>query len=427
MPATQAALDHAEDLADFVASSPSSYHAAEEIARRAEAAGFTRLREEDAWPTQAGGRYVVVRDGAAIAWVVPADAAAKTPVQIFGAHNDSPGFKLKPQPTTGTKGWLQAAVEIYGGPLLNSWLDRELKLAGRLALADGRVVLADTGALLRLPQLAIHLDRGVNSGLELDKQFQTQPVWGLGDPTEADLLAELAASADVDAADIRGYDIVTADAARGSVFGKDSAFFASGRLDDLASVHAGVVALTALEAAPGAPVAVLAAFDHEELGSESRSGAAGPFLEDVLERVYANLGADASLRRQAYASSWCLSSDVGHSVHPNYVAKHDPVVQPVLGSGPILKINANQRYATDAVGAAAWSAWCESAGVPAQEFVSNNTVPCGSTIGPITATRLGIRTVDVGIPILSMHSARELAGVSDLFDLTRVASAFFRG
>ncbi len=427
MPATPAALAHAEDLADFVASSPSSYHAAEELARRVEAAGFTRLREEDAWPTQAGGRYVVVRDGAAIAWAVPADAAAKTPVHVFGAHTDSPGFKLKPQPTTGTKGWLQAAVEVYGGPLLNSWLDRELKLAGRLALADGRVVLADTGALLRLPQLAIHLDRGVNSGLELDKQFHTQPVWGLGDPTEADLLAELAASADVDAADIRGYDVVIADAARGVVFGKDSAFFASGRLDDLASVHAGVVALAELKVTAGGPIAVLAAFDHEELGSESRAGAAGPFLEDVLERVYANLGADASLRRQAYASSWCLSSDVGHSVHPNYVGKHDPVVQPVLGSGPILKINANQRYATDAVGAAAWSSWCERAGVAVQEFVSNNTVPCGSTIGPITATRSGIRTVDVGIPILSMHSARELAGVSDLHDLTRVARTFFRG
>ncbi|WP_341978115.1 M18 family aminopeptidase [Microbacterium sp. LTA6] len=427
MPVTPVALAHADDLADFIAASPSSYHAASEVARRLEDAGFTRLDESQPWPAQSGGRFVVVRDGAAIAWVVPTDAAATTPTQVFGAHTDSPGFKLKPQPTTGSKGWLQAAVEIYGGPLLNSWLDRELRLAGRLALADGRVVLADTGALLRLPQLAIHLDRGANSGLELDKQFQTQPVWGLGDPTSADLLAELAASADVDAADIRGYDVVVADSARGAVFGKDDAFFAAGRLDDLASVHAGLVALSSFEATADGPIAVLAAFDHEELGSASRSGAAGPFLEDVLERVYAHLGADSSQRRQAYASSWCLSSDVGHSVHPNYIAKHDPVVQPVLGSGPILKINANQRYATDAVGAAAWSAWCERAGIASQEFVSNNTVPCGSTIGPITATRLGLRTVDVGIPILSMHSARELAGVADLHDLTRVAEAFFRG
>ncbi len=427
MPVTPDALAHAEDLADFVAASPSSYHAAAEVARRLEDAGFTRLEEDQAWDVAPGGRYVVVRDGAAIAWTVPEGATATTPAHILGAHTDSPGFKLKPQPTTGSRGWLQAAVEVYGGPLLSSWLDRELRLAGRLALADGRVVLADTGALLRLPQLAIHLDREANTGLALDKQFQTQPVWGLGDPTQEDILAELAGSAGVSASDIRGYDVVIADTARGAIFGKDRAFFASGRLDDLASVHAGVVALEKIDAAATGPIAILAAFDHEELGSNSRSGAGGPLLEDILSRVYDALGADASERRRAFSSSWCLSSDVGHSVHPNYVHKHDPVVQPVLGSGPILKLNANQRYATDAVGSAAWRAWCDSADVVTQEFVSNNNVPCGSTIGPITATRLGIRTVDVGIPILSMHSARELAGVSDLHDLTRVAEAFFAG
>ncbi|OAN41341.1 M18 family aminopeptidase [Microbacterium sp. H83] len=430
MPVTPDALAHAEDLADFVAASPSSYHAAAETARRLESAGFERLHEESAWEIGPGGRYVVVRDGATIAWTIPDDATATTPAHVFGAHTDSPGFKLKPQPTTGGRGWLQAAVEVYGGPLLNSWLDRELSLAGRLALSDGRVVLADTGALLRLPQLAVHLDRGVNTnGLALDKQSETQPVWGLGEASDADILAELARSADVRASDIRGYDVVIADAARGAVFGKDDAFFASGRLDDLASVHAGVVAIERAASASGAghPIALLAAFDHEELGSNSRSGAAGPFLDDILGRVYDALGADASQRRQAFATSWCLSSDVGHSVHPNYAQKHDPVVQPVLGSGPILKLNANQRYATDAVGSAAWRGWCDTADVTTQEFVSNNNVPCGSTIGPITATRLGIRTVDVGIPILSMHSARELAGVSDLHDLTRVAGAFFAG
>jgi len=427
MTPSSAALAHAEDLADFVAASPSSYHAAEEVARRLETVGFTRLDEAAAWPAQAGGRFVIVRDGAAIAWAVPAGATPTTPFHVLGAHTDSPGFKLKPQPTTGARGWLQAGVEVYGGPLLNSWLDRELRLAGRLALADGRVVLAATGPLLRLPQLAIHLDRGANNGLALNKQYETQPVWGLGDPAEADLLAELADAAGVDPYAIRGFDAVVADAARGAVFGKDDAFFASGRLDDLASVHAGVVALAALAAQPfeGDRIPVLAAFDHEELGSGSRSGAAGPILADVLERIGAGLGGDATDLRRAYAASWCLSSDVGHSVHPNYASKHDPVVQPVLGSGPILKINANQRYATDAVGAASWHAWCEAAGVSSQEFVSNNDVPCGSTIGPITATRLGIRTVDVGIPILSMHSARELAGVSDLHDLSRVARSFF--
>ena len=433
-----APVAHAEDLADFVDASPSSYHAAAEVARRLQQAGFAALQETDAWP-DTPGKYLVVRDGAVIAWIVPASATPLTPVRVFGAHSDSPGFKLKPQPTTGKLGWLQAGVEVYGGPLLNSWLDRELRLAGRLVLDDGTSVLAATGPLLRLPQLAIHLDREANSGLALDKQGHTQPVWGLGSPESEDLLAELAASVTatggsgggtaepVDAARIRGYDVVTADSARGGVFGKDDVFFAAGRLDDLASVHAGAVALAA--AADGFDadhIPMLAVFDHEEIGSATRSGAAGPFLEDVLERIGLALGAGREERMRALASSWCVSSDVGHSVHPNYADKHDPEVRPVLGSGPILKINANQRYATDGAGAAAWHEWCAQAGATSQEFVSNNLVPCGSTIGPITATRLGIRTVDVGIPILSMHSARELAGVSDLFDLTRIAEAFFR-
>jgi aspartyl aminopeptidase len=422
------ALAHAEDLAAFVASSPSSYHAAAEVARRLTDAGFTPLQEHEAWPAPAGGRFLVVRDGAVLAWIVPENVTAQTGVRVFGGHSDSPGFMLKPHPTTGKLGWLQAGVEVYGGPLLNSWLDRELRLAGRLVLDDGSTVLAATGPLLRLPQLAIHLDRAVNDGLALDRQTQTQPVWGLGAAESADILGELAGAAGVDAARIRGYDIVTADAAPGAVFGRDDVFFAAGRLDDLASVHAGASALArAADGFDAGHIAMLAVFDHEEVGSGSRSGAAGPFLADVLERIQLGLGADREQQLRAHAASWCVSSDVGHAVHPNYADRHDPVVQPRLGSGPILKINANQRYATDAVGAAAWHEWCAEAGVRSQEFVSNNAVPCGSTIGPITATRLGIRTVDVGIPILSMHSARELAGVTDLWDLARVAEAYFRG
>lgn len=424
MPATPEALAHAADLADFVAAAPSSFHAAAEVARRLTDAGFAPRDEVEAWTVRAGDRGLVVRDGAVIAWAVPDAATADTGFRIFGAHSDSPAFKLKPRPTTGRAGWLQAGVEIYGGPLLNSWLDRELRLAGRLVLDDGTAVLAATGPLLRLPQLAIHLDREANDHLALHKQTQTQPVWGLGAPESADLLGELAAMADVDPARIRGYDVVTADAARGAVFGKDDVFFASGRLDDLASVHAGLVALEGF-AGDGDHIAVLAVFDHEEVGSATRSGASGPFLADVLERVQAGLGATREQQLRALADSWCVSSDVGHSVHPNHLDKHDPVVQPVLGSGPILKINANQRYATDGAGAAAWHAWCAAAGVRSQEFVSNNAVPCGSTIGPLTATRLGVRTVDVGIPILSMHSARELAGTADLLALSRVAGAFF--
>ena len=289
-------------------------------------------------------------------------------------------------------------------------------------------MLADSGPLLRLPQLAIHLDREVNERLTLDRQVHTQPVWGVGAAESADLIAELADRVGVDAARVRGYDLVTADSARGAVFGRDDVFFAAGRLDDLASAHAGTVALAEVGDDLGADhIPMLAVFDHEEVGSASRTGAGGPFLEEVLERIGIALGADRGDRLRALASSWCVSSDVGHSVHPNYPGKHDPHVRPVLGSGPILKLNANQRYASDGVGAAAWRGWCEASGVHSQDFVSNNTVPCGSTIGPITATRLGIRTVDVGIPILSMHSARELAGTSDLLDLARVARTYFAG
>lgn len=417
---------HIDDFAAFLSASPSSYHAAAETARRLDAAGFSRLIETDPWATTPG-RYYVVRDGAIIAWHLPEAADAVTPFRILGAHTDSPGFKLKSRPTTGSNGWLQAGVEVYGGPLLNSWLDRELELAGRLVTADGAEVLVRTGPFLRIPQLAIHLDRQANDGLTLDRQRHTAPVWGVGAPSDADLLGVIAAAAGLaDPAEILGYDLLTVDTQPPARFGLDRALFAAGRMDDLSSVHAGLVALLGVEGDPG-HISVLAAFDHEELGSESRSGASGPFLEDVLNRIGAGLGAGVEERARAIAGSWCLSADAGHSVHPNYPEKHDPANRPVAGGGPLLKINASQRYATDARGAALWAGLCARAGVTYQEFVSNNTVPCGSTIGPLTATRLGINTVDVGVPLLSMHSARELAHVDDLVALARVVAEFFRG
>ncbi|KQR73254.1 aminopeptidase [Arthrobacter sp. Leaf337] len=443
MPSHTTAADHIQDLGAYVSASPSSFHAVQEAARRLDKAGFTGLDELAAWPAGGGGagaagRFYVVRDGALIAWVTPESAGPTTGFNILGAHTDSPSFKLKPKPTTGKLGWLQAGVEVYGGPLLNSWLDRELQLAGRLVMLDGTQCLTATGPLLRFPQLAIHLDRAVNEGLALDKQQHMNPVFGLGDPAGEDLLALLAerataadpGSAPVDPAQIGGYDVVVADTQPAAVFGAKGEFFASGRLDNLSATHAGLAALIAhAEAgaqADGGPIAVLAAFDHEEIGSNSRSGACGPLLEDVLVRVSDGLGASVSQRRQALAASFCVSADAGHAVHPNYAERHDPVNRPVLNGGPLLKINANQRYATDAPGAAFWARLCGQAGVPYQEFVSNNVMPCGSTIGPLTATRLGIRTVDVGVPLLSMHSARELCGVEDPFRLARVTELFFR-
>ena len=417
------------DLTAFVAESPSSYHAAAAAARRLAAAGFTQLDEHKGWPT-APGRYVVVRDGAVLAWIQPEGATPSTPLRILGAHTDSPGFKLKPRSTVVKQGWLQAGMEVYGGPLLNSWLDRELRLAGRLVTRDGTAHLAATGPIARIPQLAIHLDRQVNEGLTLGKQQHTTPILGLaGSPhqaAEADVLAAIAESAGVRADEVDGYDIVAADAQAPARFGVHEEFLASGRLDNLSSVFAGMRALLdAAEREESAVIPMLAAFDHEEVGSASRSGAAGPFLEEVLGRIYEGLGADLTQRAQAMASSWHLSSDAGHAVHPNYSERHDPTNRPLPNAGPLLKINANQRYTTDAPGAAMWAQVCRAADVPSQEFVSNNDIPCGSTIGPLTATRLGIRTVDVGIPLLSMHSAREMCGVHDAAHLHHAVAAFF--
>ena len=425
---------HLADLAVFVRASPSSFHAVAEAARRLTTAGFVELVENEEWPL-APGKYFAVRDGAIVAWITPEGAATTTPFRIVGAHTDSPGFKLKPKPTTGLHGWLQAGVEVYGAPLFTSWLDRELEFAGRLVFDDGTSALVRTGAFLRFPQLAVHLDRGVNSdGLTLNPQQHLNPVIGVGDVADTDVIAHLAALAGRAGSDVVGYDIVTADTAEPRVFGLDGALFASGRLDNLSSVHAGLLALievasdpVATAAVPSDPVpsiAVFAAFDHEEVGSETRSGAAGPFLESVLARIGSASNASTSDRARACADSWCLSADAGHAVHPNYPERHDPVNRPVVNRGPLLKINANQRYATDALGAAEWARSCRQAGVDYQEFVSNNAIACGSTIGPITATRLGIRTFDVGIALLSMHSARELCGADDPAALFSAMCAF---
>jgi aspartyl aminopeptidase len=415
------ALDHVLDLAAYLTASPSSFHAAAEGARRLAAAGFIEQDEAADWDDSPGGHYLV-RDGALLAWRIPPDMGPRTPYRIVGAHTDSPGFTVKPNPDVGVYGYQQLGVEIYGAPLLNSWLDRELGLAGRVVLADGRVELVRSEAIMRIPQLAIHLDRGVNDdGLKLDKQLHTVPVWGVGNPGRR-LIDHVADLVDCAAEEIDGLDLMAYDASPPAVFGPDQEFLAAGRMDNLTGVHSGLTAL--ISSNGGDRIELLAAFDHEELGSASRSGASGPVLGDVLERIAAAWGLSSDQHHQALARSWCLSVDAGHAIHPNYPQRHDPANHPVLNGGPLLKINANQRYTTDAHGAALWRRSCRAAGVPTQEFVSNNALPCGSTIGPLTATRLGIRTLDVGLPLLSMHSVRELAGTQDPLALTKAIQAF---
>ncbi|MBN3929211.1 M18 family aminopeptidase [Streptomyces verrucosisporus] len=416
---------HTDDLASFLAASPTPYHAVANAAERLEEAGFRRLEETDAWDGDGGGRYVL-RGGAIIAWYVPEGATPATPFRIVGAHTDSPNLRVKPVPDTGAAGWRQIAVEIYGGTLLNTWLDRDLGLAGRLALRDGstRLVNADR-PLLRVPQLAVHLDREANSGLKLDRQRHMTPVWGLGEPREGDLVDFLAAEAGLDAADIAGWDLMVHSVEPPAYLGRDRELLAGPRMDNLLSVHAGAAALIAAAGAGDLPhIPVLAAFDHEENGSQSDTGADGPLLGNVLERSVLARGGGPEDRARAYAGTLCLSSDTGHAVHPNYPERHEPGHHPMPNGGPILKVNVNQRYATDGTGRAVFAAACERAGVPWQSFVSNNAVPCGTTIGPITAARHGIATVDIGVAILSMHSARELCGADDPFLLANALTAF---
>lgn len=423
----EAASTFATDLGRFVIESPSSFHAVDTVSRTLLKSGYTVLHESESWEGLASGnRYFVRRDGSIIAFALPERTTRTTPLRIFGAHTDSPALKLKPKSSITSHGFNQVGVEVYGGALFNSFLDRDLKLAGRLVLKSGEELLVETGPYLRVPQLAVHLDRGVNrDGLKLDPQKHLQPITGLGENGEHDVLADLAQIAGVNAEDIAGYDIVTVDAQAPQLIGSRKEFLASARLDNLLSAFAGMRAMAEYECAADGPIALFVANDHEEVGSASRSGAAGPFLEDVLARLYAALGASDEERRRAFSRSIVVSSDVGHSIHPNYVERHDPANHPVAGKGPILKINADQRYATDARGAAFWARACALARVEYQEFVSNNAMPCGSTIGPITATRLGMTTVDVGVPILSMHSCRELTAVSDPYDLYRAACAVF--
>jgi aspartyl aminopeptidase len=420
---------HTDDLIAYLQASPSPYHAAASAAERLEKAGFRQVQETAAWEGTTGGRYLI-RGGAIVAWFVPEHAAPATPFRIVGAHTDSPNLRVKPIPDTGIAGWRQVAVEIYGGVPLNTWLDRDLGLSGRLALRDGttRLVHLDE-PLLRVPQLAIHLDRGVNEGMTLDKQRHLTPIWGLGPVSEGSLVAYVAEAADLDPAEVAGWDLMVHDIQPPSYLGRDRELLAAPRLDNLLSVHAGTAALAAAAttAAAGAKldhIPVLAAFDHEENGSESDTGAQGPLLGTALERNVFARGGSLEDRARALAGTICLSADMGHAVHPNYSERHEPGHHPVPNGGPILKVNVNNRYATNGLGRAVFAAACERAGVPWQNFVSNNSMPCGTTIGPITAARLGIATVDCGIAALSMHSARELCGADDPFLLAAALKAF---
>jgi aspartyl aminopeptidase len=407
-------LSLGDDLRSFVDASPSPFHAVAELSRRLLAAGFTELVEGDAWAVVPSGQHFVIRHGSLIAFRVGSAPAAEAGLRLVGAHTDSPTFKVRPHSDVRQAGYRLVGVEPYGGGLWHTWLDRELTVAGRVALRGGRTALVRLpGAPLRLPSLAIHLDRSVRDELTLDPQRELVPVWSGDLDTEPGFTAALAAAAGAPAEDVVAHDLVLADTQPASTAGADGTWIAAPRLDDQACCHSG---LTALIAAPaGARTQLLVCNDHEEVGSGSASGARGSFLDDVVRRLVALTDpGDPQALPRTIARSRLVSADMAHAVHPTRSDRHEPAHQPRLGGGPVLKVNANQAYATDAASGGWFAERCAAAGVPVQWFVTRADLPSGSTIGPLTATRLGIPTVDVGAPMLAMHSCRELASALDV-------------
>jgi aspartyl aminopeptidase len=418
-----------DTLLTFIDAAPSPYHAVAEAAGMLEAQGFTELSLSEPWEP-ADQAYVAV-DGTLIAWQAPPGPPWQ-PFRILAAHTDSPNLRVRPRPDRGVAGCRQLALEPYGGVLLNSWLDRDLGLSGRvLARApDGGIathLVRDDRPLLRIPQLAIHLDREITErGLLLNPQLHIHPIWGLGSSTEGEFASWLAERAGVPTEDVLGWDMMVHDTLPAGLLGTHEEFISAPRLDNLCSC---VAILEALRSTPLSDehIHLIALFDHEEVGSQSRTGAASSLLGAVIDRLIATRGGDGADRARALAASACVSVDMAHGTHPNYPDRHEPSHWVTLGGGPVIKSHAELRYATDGATAAAFRLACDRVGIPVQEYSHRADLRCGSTIGPITAARLGVATVDVGAPQLAMHSAREFMASSDVTMLCRSLGSWLAG
>jgi aspartyl aminopeptidase len=422
----------AQDLLDFIDISPSPWHAVHSVEQRLLKQGFTRLEESQSWQLAAGRRYFIVRGGASIiAFTIGKQALTDTGFRITGAHTDSPGLRLKPQPAFGSDGLIRIGVEVYGGPILATFTDRDLSIAGRVTVRtpnghETRLLKFDN-ALMRLPNLAIHMNREVNDkGLVLNKQTELPLLFAEsedGVAADQQFLAYIAQSLGVDAADILTFELNVFDTQKGVFWGAHQEFIANSQLDNLASCHAAVTALLAANNPDSTSVCAL--FDHEEVGSESATGASGSFLADIINRIAANTGLNTEDKLRALAQSFFISADMAHAYHPNHAGAYEPCHHVLVNQGPVIKTNANQRYSTNADTAARFITLCERAGVPYQQYAHRTDLGCGSTIGPIVASNLGVPSVDVGSPMWAMHSIRESAGVSDHTFMVAVLTELF--
>jgi aspartyl aminopeptidase len=409
----------AEGLCAFIDASPSPFHVCETVAERLRAAGFTELAEGDPWP--AGGDGFTVRAGSLVAW---RSADAGLPFRIVGGHTDSPNLRVKQHPDRSVAGWQVVALEPYGGAWLNSWLDRDLGISGRLSLRAGNavedVLVRIDDPILRVPQLAIHLSDD-RKGVELNPQRHVNAVWGVGTGTRS-FLAFVAGRAGVAASDVLAADLMTHDLTGSTLVGAGGDLISAPRLDNQGTCYAGLAAFLAAE--PTGYVPVLALFDHEEVGSTSDHGAQSELLPTVLERLVLAAGGTREDFLRRISGSMVASGDMAHATHPNYPERHEPSHLIEVNGGPVLKVQPNLRYATDGRTAAAFALACAQAGVPLQRYEHRADLPCGSTIGPMTAARTGIPTVDVGAAQLAMHSARELMGAADVNAYAAALRAF---
>jgi aspartyl aminopeptidase len=422
----------AQDLLDFIDVSPSPWHAVHTVEQRLLKQGFTRIEESNSWQLVAGKSYFVVRGGASIiAFTVGKQALTDTGFRIIGAHTDSPDLRLKPQAAFGNDGLVRIGVEVYGGPILATFTDRDLSIAGRVTLRAGNGhetrLLKFDNALMRLPNLAIHMNREVNDkGLVLNKQTELPLLFAEsedGVAADQQFVAYIAQSLSLDAADILTFELNVFDTQKGTFWGANQEFIANSQLDNLASCHAAITALLAAKN-PNA-TSVCALFDHEEVGSESATGASGSFLADIINRIAISSGLNAEEKLRALAQSFFISADMAHAYHPNHPGAYEPCHHVLVNKGPVIKTNANQRYSTNADTAARFITLCERAGVPYQQYAHRTDLGCGSTIGPIVASNLGVPSVDVGSPMWAMHSIRESAGVADHQFMAAVLSELF--
>jgi aspartyl aminopeptidase len=426
-----------QHLLTFIDASPSPWHAVAAIETALKAFQFVRLDEASKWSFQSGGRYYVVRDDSSMVFfVLGHKALVESGFKIVGAHTDSPGFRIRPNAATVNAGGIaRLGVEIYGGPILATFTDRDLSLAGRVCYIDEQENLAHKRVrfdqpLVRLPNLAIHMNRGVNDeGLKLHKQNELPLLFAqLTDEQlpQPYFLALLEQAAGIDAERLLSWDLAVCDTQKGTFWGANDEFYANSQIDNLASCHAGLQALlddTVLNNTES--TLVCAFFDHEEVGSESHVGAAGSFLTDILQRISMAMSSEREDFARALARSFLISADMAHAYQPNFPSAYDADHKVFVNKGPVIKSNASRRYSSESISTAQFIRWCEEAGIPYQRYSHRSDLPCGSTIGPIASAKLGIRSVDVGCPMWAMHSIRESAGVQDHAYMIKVLRQFF--